>query len=326
MDGKSLLLADLPPIQFVVDDLLPQGLFILAGSPKVGKSWLSLMLSQQVAVGGTLWGRSVCQGSVLYLALEDSLARLQARYSRYAEEGADCLHFAIRSRTLKDGLIAQTDHFLTKHPDTRLIIIDTMQHIRGIATDKNNYVNDYNDMNILRQITSRYDVAVLLVTHTRKMEDADPLNRISGSTGLVGAVDGVFILEKEERTSNRARLTVSNRDTEGHVFQLEFGTESCRWELLEEEIAPHREEPLFGFLTALLADSDCWQGTATKLCDAAERQHIGAGYTPATIVKRLKANEQLLYNKYGIDIQYATSNNQKTITLRKTNTAFRHLQ
>ena len=324
IDGQSLLSANLPPIQFIVDDLLPQGLFILAGSPKVGKSWLSLMLCQKVAVGGQLWGRSVEQGTVLYLSLEDSLARLQTRYRKYSVDGTAALHFATRSRTLRDGLTAQVNHFICGKPDTRLVVVDTMQHIRGNATDKNLYVNDYNDMNILREITNKYDIALLLVTHTRKLEDFDPLNRISGSTGLVGAVDGVFILEKEARSSNKGQLTIANRDTDGHVFNLQFETASCLWELLEEEIAEYREEPLFPFLIALLADTPSWQGTATELCETAKEYSLGTEYTPATIGKRLRVSEQVLFNKYGIEVRNTVKNNTKIIRLQRfTNTAIR---
>lgn len=204
VDGQSLLLADLPPIRFTVEGLLPQGLFILAGSPKVGKSWLSLMLSQQVAAGGMLWGRDVPQGTVLYLALEDSLTRLQTRYRRYSNGGTPALHFTTRSRTIHDGLIAQVGHFITQHPDTRLVIIDTMQHVRGAATDKNCYVNDYNDMNALRQITSAHDITLLLVTHTRKQDDADPLNRIIRSS--IGISVWLFALRDSWRESTAPKI------------------------------------------------------------------------------------------------------------------------
>ena len=141
--------------------------------------------------------------------------------------------------------------------------------IRHNATDMNYYINDYNDMVFLREITIRQDIALLLVTHTRKMDDADPLNRISGSTGLIGAVDGVFILEKEERTSSRARLTITNRDTEGFGFQLECEAETCQWSLVYEVIAPEKPDPLFPFWVALMADKRQWCRTATDLCGLA---------------------------------------------------------
>lgn len=319
VDGQSLLDAHLPPLQFVIDDILPQGLYLLAGNPKVGKSWLSLLFSRQVSAGGAVWGRKAVQGAVLYLALEDSLARLQARFRLYADggEGSAHLHFAVRSRTLRDGLTAQIDDFIGRHPDTRLVIIDTMQHVRGNATDKNPYVNDYNDMGILREITSRHDIALLLVTHTRKMDDPDPLNRISGSTGLVGAVDGVFILEKEERTANVGKLTVVGRDTEGFVFQLEFDPASCQWLLVEEVPALEKPDPLFPFLIAFMADRPGWSGTATELCALLAEYGGSFGFTPATLAKRLRANQQALLNKYGLWCESRLKNNNKIITITK---------
>lgn len=95
--------------------------------------------------------------------------------------------------------------------------------------------SDYKDMNLIREISNNYPVTIMLVTHTRKMTDSDPLNTISGSTGLIGAVDGVFLLEKNERFSNQGILTISNRDTEEFVFNLEFDRIFCKWKLVNQE-------------------------------------------------------------------------------------------
>lgn len=151
IDGKTLLEKDLPPISFTIKKILPQGLFIVVGSPKVGKSWLSLEMCVTVANGKELWGNSAEKGIVLYLALEDSLNRLQARLKKYTDETVtnSNIHFAIRSHKLGDGLVLQVQDFLQRYPDTRLIIIDTMQRIRNNGNDKNAYVSDYRDMEIL---------------------------------------------------------------------------------------------------------------------------------------------------------------------------------
>lgn len=321
VDGKTLLAADLPSLRFVVQGLLPQGLFILAGSPKVGKSWLSLLLAHEVSTGGRLWGRATEPGAVLYLALEDSLNRLQNRYKRYSRGGSHDLHFAIRASTLKDHLVPQVSAFVCENPTTRLVIIDTLQQVRGKPTDKNPYVSDYHDMNILRELTGQHDLTLLLVTHTRKLDDPDPLNRISGSTGLVGAVDGVMVLEKDERSGNSARLTVANRDTDGHMLKLEFVAAACRWDLVEEEIPERREDSLFSFLLVLLAERESWAGTATQLSQLAA--DYGLGFTPATLAKRLRAYEQILFHKYKIRFITKLQNNQKHITLSSIHTEIR---
>ena len=74
IDGETLMSQPLTPLNFVVDTLLSQGLHILAGSPKVGKSWLALWLAVTVAKGEAVWGMGVKQGTTLYLCLEDSTA------------------------------------------------------------------------------------------------------------------------------------------------------------------------------------------------------------------------------------------------------------
>jgi len=315
IDGKSLLEADLPPIKFVIDKILPQGLFILAGAPKVGKSWLSLDFCQAVASGGQIWDSTAEKGSVLYLALEDSLSRLQARLKKYTSEGIPDLHFGTRALKIHNGLIVQVTDFINNHPDATLVIIDTMQHIRNNANDKNAYVSDYKDMEILRQITNHFDVALLLVTHTRKMDDPDPLNTISGSTGLVGAVDGVMILEKEKRTANGGRLTIANRDTEGYVFLLEFDNDTCRWNFIEGETAEEHEDSLFETIIEMLSYKNKWSGTSTELCKCLSELEPEQSFNPAVVSKKLKSNQNVLKNKYKVDFAYEVRNNVKLITL-----------
>ena len=73
IDGETLMSKPLQPLNFVVDTLISQGLHILAGSPKVGKSWLALWLAVTVAKGESVWGLPVKQGRVRTLAGHDAL-------------------------------------------------------------------------------------------------------------------------------------------------------------------------------------------------------------------------------------------------------------
>ena len=77
--GEQLMTLSLPPTRMVVTGLIPQGLHILGGAPKVGKSWLTLWLCIQVARGEPVWELPTEQGTVLYLSLEDSFCRIQNR-------------------------------------------------------------------------------------------------------------------------------------------------------------------------------------------------------------------------------------------------------
>ena len=80
--GKDLLTQPIAPLEFTIDSILPHGLFILAGSPKVGKSWLALDMCHAVSDGKDFWNYPTTQGDVLYLALEDNHSRLQEQIGR----------------------------------------------------------------------------------------------------------------------------------------------------------------------------------------------------------------------------------------------------
>jgi RecA-family ATPase len=317
IDGNTLMAQEFEPLGFAVDKILPHGLFILAGSPKVGKSWLSLDLCQAVATGSPLWDYQATQGEVLYFALEDNYSRLKTRLQLIEAETQDisALHLATASFGLSDGLLEQIHGFLAEHPDTRLIIIDTLEHIRNGEFDKNMYACDYRDMNRLREITSRYKLSLVLVHHTRKMYDPDPLNTISGSTGLVGAVDGVFVLEKSKRTSNDGKLTIANRDTENFCFTLNFNADICRWSLIDKDGDADDEDAICSLIDDFL--QGIWRGTATELCSELSASNSENDLTPLSVTKQLKKNSGCLKSKYKIMVSFDRSRENRIITLER---------
>ena len=203
----------LPPTRYVVDGLLPRGLHVFAGPPKVGKSWLLLQLSLAVASGTRFWGLDTEQGTVLSLCLEDNHARLQKRISELTDDPPDALHLAVLSNSLADGLCDQLEAFLREHEDTNLIVIDTLQKIRG-DNDGNLYASDYQDIGMLKRLADEYGIAVVLVHHLRKREASDPHMMISGTTGLIGAADGSYVLCRENPGDVEAQLYVRGRDIE----------------------------------------------------------------------------------------------------------------
>lgn len=109
IDGETLMSKPLQPLNFVVDTLISQGLHILAGSPKVGKSWLALWLAVTVAKGEPVWGMQVKRGTTLYLCLEDSQIRIQNRLYDVTEDVPASVHFCTESRILGDGLTEQLE-------------------------------------------------------------------------------------------------------------------------------------------------------------------------------------------------------------------------
>ena len=191
---------------FLVDELIPEGLHILAGAPKIGKSWLALWLCLCISQGQPLWNFAVTQGEVLYLSLEDSFQRIQTRLFDLTEDAPPTLHFAIMADTLKRGLEQQIEQFLAEHPTTKLVVIDTLQRVRSAGSDSNLYANDYQEIGLLKKLADKRHIAILLIHHLRKLHDDDPMNMISGSTGLSGAADSTFVLQKSSRLANIASL------------------------------------------------------------------------------------------------------------------------
>ncbi|MBA1334853.1 MAG: hypothetical protein HPY66_0474 [Firmicutes bacterium] len=137
------------------------------------------------------------------------------------------LHFAIMSDAIGNGLELQIENFLKEHPSTGLIVIDTLQKVRKtVFSNVNPYATDYDDINPLKQITDRNKLAIVLVHHLRKTADSDPLNMISGTTGIAGGADTNFVLQKDKRTVNTAKLICTGRDIEDRELFLEFNKES----------------------------------------------------------------------------------------------------
>ena len=170
----------------VIDGLLYSGTYLFAGAPKVGKSFFMAQLAYHISTGQKLWDCDVRQGTVLYLALEDDYQRLQERMFRmFGVEGTDNLHFAVYAKQLGSGLDEQLEKFIRDHPDTRLIIIDTLQKIREVSTDAYSYANDYDIVGKMKQFADKHGICLLLVHHTRKQQAGDiRLRKADGHTVL----------------------------------------------------------------------------------------------------------------------------------------------
>ena len=238
IDGETLMDMRLPPTKFCVETLLPQGISILGGAPKIGKSWLVLDLCVRIAKGEEVWNLKTQKGSTLYLCLEDSYRRIQERLSCITDDVPDNAYFSICSKSMADGLCHQIKSFVSEHPDTVLIAIDTFQIIRRSDVDMS-YSNDYQEIRQMKQLADDLNISLLLVHHLRKQGDSDPLNKLSGSTGISGAVDAVFVLDKSKRSQDSATLIGTGRDIEYRELELRFDRDCCTWGFLSDS----RESP-----------------------------------------------------------------------------------
>ena len=301
IDADTLLSTPLPVTKFIVEGLLPEGLHILAGSPKVGKSWLALWICFQVSKGEPVWGLTTTAGTVLYLCLEDSYTRIQNRLFQLTDDAPNTLHFANLSGSIGDGLENQISSFLSEHTDTNLIVIDTLQKIRNIIPDSNYYASDYRDLSSLKNLAESHHIAILLIHHLRKMKDDDPMNMISGTTGLSGAADSNFVLTRKDRNSPQAELHCTGRDIESRVLGLCFRKETRTWELSKPiESEKEATDPELIFLSEFLKRLHTFTGTATELSTLLEHE-TGEMIVPSVLSKKLVKHASGL-DKLGIHV------------------------
>lgn len=285
---KALMAKKLPPLFFVVEGLLPQGLALLVSSPKMGKSWLCLWLGLCASAGRPFLGFQTNRCRCLYLALEDSERRLQARLERLlnGEPAPDNFDIVTRAPMLNSGLLEVLENYVKQYPDTRLVIIDTLAKVRaGTVSSSNAYAADYADMTSLKNFADAHGICLLLVHHLRKMNDgSDVFNRISGTNGIFGAADTALVLSREHRDDTDTVLSISGRDVNLDDLSLTFDKESCRWERqgtvsemrAAQELAEYEAAPFVRTIKRLVKDGGgSWSGEAKDILLAAELYHTG---------------------------------------------------
>lgn len=283
----------------VIEGLLYQGTYLFVGSPKIGKSFFMAQLAYHVSTGTPLWDYPVKKGTVLYLALEDDYRRLQERmYRMFGTDSTENLYFSVSSKPLGNGLTDQLSGFIREHPDTMLVIIDTLQKIREVDSDSYSYAKDYEIINQLKQFSDSWGICLLLVYHTRKQKSSDNFDMISGTNGLLGCADGAFMLYKETRTSNKATLEISGRDQQDQKIHLIRDEEKLCWnfEKAETELWKEPPEPLLECIANLVTEENTtWQGTATELIEK-----LGLDMKPNVVSLKLNVNAGRLMNDYSI--------------------------
>ena len=232
INAQALLSKEINPIKWAVEGFLPAGLTILGGGPKVGKSILALHLAIGVSIGGCVLGKiDVEQGDVLYLALEDTERRLQERLRSSNILPEDCnvsrLDIVTRIPRQHEGGLDFIKWWLHIHPDARLVIIDTLQMFRKQLTGKTGvYGEDYDAIAEIKKVADEYEVAFLIIHHLKKVSAkeemlGDWINQFSGSAGLSGSADTLFILRRA-RTDMYGTLYRTGRDVEEKNFRMKL--------------------------------------------------------------------------------------------------------
>jgi hypothetical protein len=299
--AAAILSMVFPEMVWAVPGLIPVGLTILAGPPKIGKSWLVLALCIAIVWGRKVWGHvEVEPGHVLYLAMEDSERRLQNRLRLLLKDEQqplpplDGLHFQIIWNRLDDGGLDELESWLDAHPDCRLVIVDTLAKVKpGTKGRGTAYEEDYNALGALQQMANARGVAVVCIHHLRKATSDDPFEMMSGSTGLTGVADTLMVL-KRGRGEAEAELIVTGRDIEEQSLAMKFDPRFGSWQVLGDATEHKQSETRQKILEALriagepLAPKETWEslgGDTSPVSYSAVRVRLPQMADEGTVMK-----------------------------------------
>lgn len=310
VSGDELMKKTVKPVRFVVKDLLPRGLNIVAGKRKEGKSWLMLDLCFSVAAGKSFMDHPTEQGTVLYLDLEDPETRLIQRAREIRDVIPSKFHEATRAGKLGSGLAEQIEDFVRDHPDTNLIVIDTLQKIRKPKGDT--YAGDYQVVSSLKNLAEKLNIAIVCIHHTRKMKAKDTFDSVLGSTGLTAAADGIYVMERKAEGKPFGKLSFISRDIPDGEISVRFDHNTCRWYRvtpsdMERELLLADEA--MSALIDFMKRETVFKGTATELFE-----RLGLKIGANNLSSKLAKYENSLRN-LGIEFTKDRRKTQRMLTL-----------
>lgn len=232
--GAKILETEFPPLIYLIDGILAQGVTMLAGKPKRGKSWLALDFGLSVASGQSWNDRDVAKGDVLYLALEDNLRRLQSRLKKLKcdEAMAKNIRFVTESFLLGGDFTKAVEHWVEDVKDAKLCIIDTYTKVKPQSANSEEYGKEYSVISQLLQIANKHNIAVLVIHHEKKGYQDDPFDGVLGSTALTGGPDTIMLLTTH--IDGRSVLLGKGRDIEEYEWEAQFSKETCKWKIVGE--------------------------------------------------------------------------------------------
>ena len=227
------------------------------------------------------------------------------------------LDYVTSDEIMGNGLEEQLIGFLSTHPKVGVVIIDTLQKIRELGSEKAGYAGDYNAMTRLKGIADRFGVTLLAIHHTRKAKSNDPFQMVSGTTGLMGCADNTFVMLKDNRADNRTKLFGTGRDIRDMELSLCFRKNPMDWVLEDYTVGsfrPSRDRELTQIATFIL-EKQTWEGTATELAEALTAQDAEFDVKPNALVRILNANASLLAEHYGFQFSAKRVANTKLLRL-----------
>ena len=233
---KELENQEFPETNWIIPEYLPEGLTILAGKPKSGKSFLALNWAIAVATGGKAMGYDIQKGAVAYLDLESYEKRLKNRTQKVLNFGSfpELFYYSFNTKRGATGLL-DIEKWIISHNDARLVIIDTLRAFRSLTVGKNVnlYEKDTSDLDPIQKLAVKYGIAIVMIHHTTKVSPEDPFDSVSGTLGITGTADTIMVL-KQDRTQADAVLMCRGREYEDGDIEvaMKFDMQFALWSVL----------------------------------------------------------------------------------------------
>jgi hypothetical protein len=285
---------------FIVPGLIPEGLTLVSGRPKMGKTTFIMNLADAIGRGGVALGAIPCEKrGVLFLALEDNQRRLRKRRRMMLDapnlSPCDGLIFYLEWPRLDAGGLDRLNKFCTDNPEIKVIVIDTW---KKISPQRQRNANDYEyeseAATLLQRFAAKCQVAIIIIHHSRKgLGSEDFVDDVLGSTGLTGSVDTIIGFRRKRGTSD-AEISIAGRDVDECEKALAGDHTTGLWRLLGDA-AQHRMSRQRNAIVDLLKDGkvrkineiadllgeryDATRKTVARMCDDGQLSKVGTGYT-----------------------------------------------
>lgn len=284
----DLLSTEPEPIRWLIPGMIPEGLTLLVGAPKVGKSWWNLQLMISMATGKPdeifHWGQGTEPSPSLYCALEDPQRRIHDRAHQILRglPGLDLSAYGpgdvwLDLPPIAEGGRDQIERWIERHPNTRAIMVDVLAKVRSHPKDNAPlYQADYDSIGVLKDLADDFGIGVIVTHHDRKKGDEDFLNMVSGTKGVTGAADTILYMTRK-RGSPEGSMKLESRDVEDCEFGMLFNKEQGRWhiqdrkDISDDTPGVSSRDPIAQLRRMLVARGESTVADLAKILDKDER-------------------------------------------------------
>ena len=232
LDMPTLITTELPPMQWAVSGILPEGFVCMAGRPKAMKSWTALKLCYAIQNGTEFLGHLTMQGDAIYFGLEDSKRRIQDRVKKLGFSKLNHPQMVLGGDVpyLTFGFEECLENWIKSKKNPRLVVIDTLARIKprqsksGTAYDQDNLL-----LNGIQKLAVQNNLTVLFITHLSKSAQDYSFDKIQGSVGVQGMTDAMWMLDRGDSINSKASLKGRGRDILDFEYALNWDNESMSY-------------------------------------------------------------------------------------------------